>query len=153
MNENIIPVNSEALSRALVAVVGEQTATAVTQAYQAIDAAMNYGFQQGLAKGDEQRKQAAEEYVAALDRANVMVNHDSWELGYRKGLDDATDAQEAFDDGYIEGATDARTRPEEADDYISYLCSLDLPEVDNYDDQADIDGFDGRTDQYDELDY
>jgi hypothetical protein len=139
-------VNSEALSRALVAVVGEQTATAVTQAYQAIDAAMNYGFQQGLAKGEEQRKQAAEEYVAALGRAENE--------GFNAGADGKQDAEQvAFDDGYIEGATDARTRPEEADDYIAYLCSLDLPEVDNYDDQADIDGFDGRTDQYDELDY
>jgi hypothetical protein len=147
MNENIIPVNSEALSRALVAVVGEQTATAVTQAYQAIDAAMNYGFQQGLAKGEEQRKQAAEEYVAALGRAENE--------GFNAGADGKQDAEQvAFDDGYIEGATDARTRPEEADDYIAYLCSLDLPEVDNYDDQADLDGFDGRTDrQYDELDY
>jgi uncharacterized protein YecT (DUF1311 family) len=150
MNENIIPVNSEALSRALVAVVGEQTATAVTQAYQAIDAAMNYGFQQGLAKVEERLKQAAEEYVAALERTDKAAYDHGFQESHAQAVEDAE--QVAFDDGYIEGATDARTRPEEADDYIAYLCSLDLPEVDNYDDQADLDGFDGTYDWRDQFD-
>lgn len=107
MKDLIIPVNNEAMSKALVGIVGEEKAKEVVAAYKAIDEAMCAGYQKGLAEGEELRAAAAKEYVEALGRANE-----------RK----AEEHQEAYDDGYMDGVQDARMAPEEADDYISFLC-------------------------------
>jgi hypothetical protein len=106
MQQFIVPVNNEALSRALVAVTSAETAELILKAYKAIEEAMTFGYQAGISAGDEQRKMAAAEYVASLELADEEL-------------------QQAFDDGYVDGVSDARSNPEEADAYIECLCQQD----------------------------
>jgi hypothetical protein len=142
MNDLIVPVNNEAMSRALLAVVGETNSQAVVQAYQAIDSAMVFGYQKGLAEGDAMRKAAAEEYVAAIARAEYTAGEtladsveaeldETFKNGYDEGYDEGYDAsindlaQATYDDGYIDGVQDARVWPRYADEQLERLCEGD----------------------------
>ena len=66
---DIQPCNSEALKRALEAVSGTEVAKITIAAYQAIDQAMKFGYDAGIAAGEADRAAAAKEYTEALDRA------------------------------------------------------------------------------------
>jgi hypothetical protein len=129
MNEYIVPVNNEALSRALVAVAGEEQAAQIIKAYQAIDAAMAFGHAQGIKAAPPKDEET------------------SFKAGYDAGFKEASIGfqlyNEAYDDGYVDGVSDARSNPSYADEVVADLCSED--EVDDYDHQADLDGFDGNT--------
>jgi uncharacterized protein with von Willebrand factor type A (vWA) domain len=115
MKEFIIPVNNEAHSRALEAVVGPETAQAILRAYKAIDSAMVFGYERGL-------KEAAE---AAL--VNDVEDREPFEAGYDAGYADAevNDRNRAldYDDGYVAGVSDARLYPADADREVARLCS------------------------------
>ena len=147
MKDLIIPVNNEALSRALLAVVGETSTAAVCQAYQAIDAAMVFGYARSQEEEAEKREAQAKEYVAALQRsedrdtkasfdAGFKAGYQAAEEGYRDETDTANEAnlQDAFDDGYLDGVHDARVNPEQADDYVAFL----VDELYDYDFEAEM---------------
>lgn len=147
VNSNIIPVNNEALSRAMIAVVGEEQTALITKAYQLIDAGMAYGYAQGVAHDAEKSKMAADEYVYKLDKAFergcAQAAEDAWETGYTKGMTDGADQADAatYDDGYVHGVSDACLWPKYADEQVARLCSADeydeVETFDNYDDFAD----------------
>jgi hypothetical protein len=115
MKDFIIPVNNEAHSRALVAVVGEETAALVLKAYQAIDSAMVFAYERSQAEEAEKRKVLAEEYVAALQRSEDRDTKDAFKQGYDTGYKAAEDAgaleayhRAEYDDGYTDGVSDFR---------------------------------------------
>lgn len=64
----------------------------------------------------------------------------------------AQNMEDSYNDGYVDGVSDARMMPAEADRVVAELCVED-EEVDAYDDQADEDGFDGTYDNYDIFTY
>jgi hypothetical protein len=152
----IIPVNKEALSMALVEVVGEEQAKVICQAYKALDAAMVMGYQRGLADADAAFKAGFDKGAAeTLTNLRELTDEEKEEnfnagqivgndIGFNRGYAASEDA--AYDDGYVDGVCDARSAPEYADERVSELCSDE--EVDDYDDQADLDGFDGTYDDY-----
>jgi hypothetical protein len=124
MKDFIIPVNNEALSRALVAVAGEDTAKLIVQAYQAIDQAMVFGYERGLAAAalaSKEEKDAAMSgsYDAGYD-TGLRDGHEEME---QRGFD-AND-QEAYEDGYVAGVSDARARPQVADEEMERLCAAE----------------------------
>jgi hypothetical protein len=130
MKDLIIPVNNEAHSRALVAVVGEETAALVLKAYQAIDSAMVFGYERSQAEEAEKRKVLAEEYVAALQRSEDRDTKDAFNNGYNAGFVDGSEdlsnqERAAYDDGYVDGVSDARVFPAYADERVAELCSED----------------------------
>jgi hypothetical protein len=88
MKDLIVPVNNEALSRVLLAIVGPDTTKTIVEAYKHIDAAMLFGYERGIAAGDAMRKAAAEEYVSLLGRMDA-------------------NASVAFNEGYEDGAAEA----------------------------------------------
>lgn len=102
MNANIIPVNNDALSRALVAVVGEQTAAVIVKSYQELDKAMADGYKAGFEAGR----------TAGFQEAVDMIDVEACE-------------QIAYDDGYVDGVSDARVFPADADAYVAQLVSED----------------------------
>jgi hypothetical protein len=119
MKDLIIPANNEALSRALVAIVGQEQTEAVLKAYQVIDQAMVFGYQRGLKVAEEQSKM---EYVKHLGLR--------WQEGFDAGFVDgkhcaALSEQDSFDEGYVDGVQDARMDPETADTYLDHLCAMD----------------------------
>lgn len=111
----LIPVNAEALKRAMEAVSGPEVATLTLNAYKAIDAAMHFGFQAGLLDA------RAEATRARFDAEDAAAREEAVKL------------QESYDNGYCDGVQDARVDPKEADEYLEYLCSLDISE-DEFDD-------------------
>lgn len=133
MKEFIIPVNVEAHSRALVAIVGEESAQLILKAYKAIDSAMVFGYERGHKDGSEEVN-VASEALQALSRNEGYAEgqrqyaEDSWEAGYSKGLSDGyTEADDscAYDDGYCHGVSDARLCPADADREVARLCGED----------------------------
>jgi hypothetical protein len=144
MQNFIIPVNNEALSRALVAVAGEETAALICKAYKVIDEAMQFGHAQGTAEAEGRAKVQAEDI--AMKQASVFTPEEGserksygigWDDGYEEGFADGTkDArstyvdQESFDEGYAEGVHDARVRPEVADEYLAGLVDADTELLD-----------------------
>lgn len=184
MQDLIIPVNNEALSRAFAAVLTPEQATLVGQAYTAIDKAMRYGFEKGIAVAAERakiietvaeanepvvdlgvtgavntvqaareaydegfnagaaetlqnlRNMTAEEEQKHYEAGWITGRAEGYEAGFKNGYK-AADGE--YDDGYVDGVSDARSHPEFADDEVAALCDTEV----YYDDQADIDGFDG----------
>jgi hypothetical protein len=123
MQKSIIPVNNEALARAMNATVGEENTVLIAKAYAAIDQAMAYGYAQGTKDAqDAAALKAADDYEEAFESGRLSTESFGTQAG-----------QEAFDDGYIEGVHDARVRPESADAYIEFLCELDMA-ADEFDD-------------------
>lgn len=117
MKDLIIPVNNEALSRALIAIAGEEKTVVILEAYRLIDAAMIFGYQKGLNEGAEDRATAAKEYVEAIDRdGDAAYDH-----GFMEGHSQS--AAESYDDGYVDGVSDARSFPDFADDQVALLCA------------------------------
>lgn len=126
----LIPVNGEALKRAMEAVSGPEVATLTLKAYAAIDQAMHYGFLRGEAGYNTK---TAADLKTALDHAASAYN-EGFSEGVNAGRNEgAAEHQESYDNGYMDGVEDARVDPEEADDYIAYLCSLDV--IDDFDDE------------------
>jgi hypothetical protein len=135
MNEFITPVNNEALSRVLVALGGEEHAQAVVKAYKVVDEAMAFGYARSQEEEAEKRKVMTEEYVAALQRSEDRDTKEAWEAGYSAGYEEGCRNETAtYGDGYIDGVSDARTWPAEADRRVAELCSDEA-----YDDQRDLD--------------
>lgn len=120
MQQFIVPVNNEALARAVNGVFGDGAAEAVFKAYKTIDEAMVFGFQAGrmdeATKVLAEREKENEELARTLDI--VTKSHEE-------------ETQQAFDDGYIGGVTDARVDPEEADAYIEFLMQDDSYDLDD----------------------
>jgi hypothetical protein len=128
MKDLITPVNNEALVRAVTAVVGVDAMKLIKTAYEAIDAAMAFGY----AKGVEDGKVAAEEansYAVgfkdgyedgfnASEDLNVDVETKAFQRGWKAADGD-------YDDGYCDGVADARSHPEYADATIAALCDED----------------------------
>lgn len=153
MKDLIIPVNNEAHSRALTALFGPEKAQEFLKAYQAIDSAMAFGYERATADAAEASKKQAEEYVEALQRSEDRDHKEAFKQGYDAGFNDGADGRQdveksAYDYGYVDGVSDARMSPSDADRIVEELCSADEAEVDDYDDQADEDGFDGRYDDF-----
>jgi hypothetical protein len=166
MQQYIIPVNNEALSRAINGLYGDNAAEAVGKAYGVIDGAMQLAFEAGrLEEATKVLAERAEEAVkinADIETARqhgFMAGHahsedydtkeafsDGYDAGFADGEefmkthDAKRELQDSFDDGYLEGVHDARVNPEEADDYVTYLCNTDQywPEFDgtHHDDAA-----------------
>jgi len=134
MKDLIIPVNNEALSRALVAVAGEAMAKTIVDAYKAIDAAMVFGYERSQAEEAEKRKEMAEGYVAALHSSEDRDTQEAFDNGYEQGFADGkeyvellSDAEEhnVYNDGYVNGVSDARVWPSCADRRVRELCGED----------------------------
>lgn len=125
MNLNIIPVNSEALSRAFAAVLQPEQATLVQKAYQAIDAAMAYGYEQSQTVEAEKRRVMSEEYVAALGRSEDRDGKEAFDNGYKAGYVEGHGDRPDYDDGYVDGVSDARAMPAYADEKVAELCRDD----------------------------
>lgn len=123
MKDLIIPVNNEALSRALLMVVGEQNTKVIVEAYRLIDAAMVFGYEKSQNEEADKRKTQAEEYVSALERADKRVASGSFNEGYDAGYKDANEACTEYDDGYVDGVADARAFPQFADEQVALLCA------------------------------
>lgn len=100
-------------------------------------------------------------YSEANDASFAEGHNYGYDAGHHDGITSAAHAydngfvegyvgfeQASYDDGYIDGGSDARVSPSEADRIVAELCSADEAEVDDYDDQADEDGFDGRYDDF-----
>lgn len=113
---NIVSVNNDALSRAMIAVVGEEQAALITKAYEVIDLAMAEGFREGM--------KSAQAEAADL---NAEAAAKEWGNGY--------------DEGYLDGVGDARARPQLADvtsaDIIAERERLEDP---HYSASEDFDG-------------
>lgn len=134
MKDLIIPVNNEALARALIAVAGEEQTKLIVTAYGLIDQAMVFGYEKSQAEEADKRKKMAEDYVAALERSRGFDEAPVFKAGYDAGFSDAdidvgeqhrADQQESYDDGYVDGVADARAFPDFADDQVSLLCAAD----------------------------
>lgn len=124
---NLIPVNSEALERVLVALYGTAGRDVVLQAYHVVDQAMADAHMQGFKEG----YQSAE---AAYDKnADAAYDHGFME-GHAAPCDcevlNEDQLQFEWDSGYLEGVHDARVKPEEADRYVALLVSQDVQEED-----------------------
>lgn len=137
MNDRIIPVNQEALSRALIAVVGAETAKTITEAYQAIDQAMAFGYAQGTADAAAARTSMTEEFAAKLnatyEEGRRQSNEDAWEAGYAKGFEEGSRASYIdYDEGYIDGVRDVRAHPDHADERVAALCYADEFDTDEF---------------------
>jgi hypothetical protein len=157
MQQFIVPVNNEALSRALVAVSGQENAELILKAYKAIEEAMTFGYQQGTADAKADKESRASEVLQeAVQKHDAIYNE-----GYNNGLadtrgqfdaiasksyDEGYDAGREFsetwkrdeqalfyDDGYVDGVSDARMCPEEADRYVAQLCAEDEDEDEAWD--------------------
>jgi hypothetical protein len=157
MKDLIIPCNVEAHSRALVAIVGEENAQLILKAYKAIDSAMVFGYERGLAeapKGSQvdpseletQNKfmfeqSYAEGYKDGMEAAegyDANLSDQVFKNGYKAGYDDARceyhcDDQLSYDDGYVAGVSDARVCPADADREVARLCEADEDRGDIYD--------------------
>lgn len=144
MKEFIIPVNNEAHSRALKAIVGDDTAQLVLKAYQAIDSAMVFGYERGLsdaaAASNKQATEAATDISSEREAQDKFLYSTARAAGFDAGYEAAEDnwrnsdhgmqvqdtqLQGSYDDGYVDGVKDAREDPEEADDYIGFLTDAD----------------------------
>jgi hypothetical protein len=149
MQQYIVPINNEALSRAIKALHGEPALQAIYQAYAAIDEAMKFGWEAGrldeatkvLAERatETQLRQEAEPKVPSFT-PEEQAKAQSYGYGYDDGYDAASATnQDSFDDGYCEGVDDARRDPEAADEYIDFLVNGD--EYDSFDpsEYTDID--------------
>lgn len=178
MKDLIIPVNNEAHSRALVSVVGEDTAQVILRAYKAIDSAMVFGYERGLkyavdaADIDPEPKLNAQEEGADWPEGSQvkpmnavqLLEHEAFKNGYDAGYeagynnahaerDENEQRKSSYDDGYVDGVSDARMCPAEADARVAELCGYDDFETmedfeDFYDDQDDLDGFDGLYEDF-----
>lgn len=126
MKDLIIPVNNEALSRALVAVAGETMTKTIVDAYKEIDSAMVFGYERGVAEAKVAKD-------AAYEEGRRQSNEDAWEAGYAKGFDDGEDVaglseaeeENVYNDGYVDGVSDARMWPSFADQRVAELCGSD----------------------------
>lgn len=96
MKDLIVPVNNEALSRAMIACVGEQAAKLITLSYQEIDKARAFGYERGVKETTEAQAAA---HAAALENE--------------------------YNDGYVDGVSDARSDPAKADAQIAALLDID----------------------------
>jgi hypothetical protein len=110
-------VNTEALSRAAVALVGPQMTDAIAQLYAVIDQAMKDGYELG-------KLEATEGVEKALDNAF----DEGWKYGEAEGKLEALADIEAiacseWDEGYLAGVSDARGRPSMADQNVSEILS------------------------------
>lgn len=143
MKDLIIPVNNEALSRALIAVVGEENTKMVVEAYKLTDQAMVFGYEKSQNEEAEARKKMAEDYVAALQRAERRDTKSSFDDGFEEGAAFArgSEDQSAYDDGYVDGVADARAWPKYADEQLERLCSADEYDEANVSDSGDVNAY------------
>jgi len=132
MKDLIIPANAEALSRAQIAIVGEDTTRLIMEAYKLIDSAMVFGYQKSQEDEAEGRKKLAEEYIAAQQAYEARDTSQAFRHGYDEGFEQAGGGedipaaqQESYDDGYVDGVSDARAFPRFADDQVALLCAGD----------------------------
>lgn len=145
MQDLIIPVNNEALARAMTAVVGDETAALITKAYQQIDGAMWFGYQRGLKDAGETAEKAAEETksddgiqsellyrqakLEGFEEGCRQRAEDEWEAGYARGFDDGEEVtgldETDYDSGYVDGVSDARVWPAVADAQVARICQAD----------------------------
>jgi hypothetical protein len=106
-------LNVEALSRASVAFVGEEMTRKILALYSIIDKATHDGYQLGL-------YEAEQGIEARLDAAF----DNGWELGHDEGeAEGIAERGPAWDEGYIEGVTDARRWPAIADETVAQIIS------------------------------
>ena len=136
MKDLITPVNVDALSRAQIAVVGEENTKLIIELYGMIDKAMVFGYEKGLAEGAEIRAEMADEYVAALQRQDDSRQEyadDAFERGRAQA------EGELYDDGYVDGVADARAFPGFADEQVARLCAED-----DYYEDPDMREYDGQ---------
>jgi hypothetical protein len=145
MKDLIIPVNNEALSRAMVSIVGDQATAMILNAYKVIDAAMVFGYERGAVSAErfEQGKIQGDllGYARGYDEGHRQRQEDEWEAGYAKGLDDGNgrteeDDQSAYDDGYVDGVSDCRMWPSFADQNVDRLCAQDEIDMSEYDEHG-----------------
>lgn len=120
MQDQIIPVNNEAMQRALTAVVGPDASRLVGEAYKAIDAAMAFGYTKGNEEG----------FKAGYQRAEMDGKAQATEVAKRVSDD-------AYDDGYVDGVADARAHPEYADAEVAKLTAEDEYDEANVSDSGD----------------
>lgn len=105
MNENIIPVNNEALGRALTAVVGADTAAVIVKAYQEIDKAMADGHMAGFKEGYKAAEEASQNRADdAFERGRRQGDEDQWEGGYNQGHTEGY--EQGFNDSFGDEFTD-----------------------------------------------
>jgi hypothetical protein len=145
MKDLIIPVNNEAHSRALVAVVGEETAQVILRAYKAIDSAMMFGYERGLKEAAEaSAAKEATDYKAAFE-CGYKAGYMDAEEGYRSedNLSEEKNLKDSYDDGYINGVSDARMSPSTADRIVAKLCYADEDFEDFYDEDEFYEGDSG----------
>ncbi len=132
MKDLIIAVNNEALSRALVAVAGEALAKTIVDTYKAIDAAMVFGYERSQEEAEKHKELAAKEYVASLQRADRDTK-EAFDEGYTPGFIDGkehaglsvVEEENVYNDGYVDGVSDARLWPSYADQRVRELCGED----------------------------
>ena len=105
-------VNVTALEKAAVAIVGTQAFAVITSLYQMLDQAIKDGYELG-------RIDAEQNVEERLDAA--------FDNGFEQGSEFLADAeaneQQAYDEGYLEGVSDARARPDVADDTVAAIIS------------------------------
>lgn len=115
-------VNVVALHRASVAIVGPEVTNLMAQLYRIIDQAMKDGYD--LAKFDAEMN--VEE---RLD--------DAFDNGFECGVEHAEEAicSKSWDQGYLEGVSDAQRRPEIAEETVTDIVNTMMAEAygDEYD--------------------
>lgn len=114
-------MNSDALHRTAVLMLGTDGAEALAKTYQAFASAMQNAYNQGHLAGT---MEAAEENEERVDEA--------FDEGFEQGsmfaeLEAQADTEQAldevFDDGYLEGVDDARRVPALADDRVQAIIN------------------------------
>jgi len=104
----VITVNEEALIKAATFIVGQDATNAIINLYQMLDTTEKNAFDLGRDVGASQADEAAAE---------------AWDLGYDQG---EADGSATADAAYVQGVTDARTRPEQADETVAVLAEKSL---------------------------
>jgi hypothetical protein len=117
-------MNSDALHRSALLMLGADGAEALAKTYQAFSNAMQAAYNQGHLAG----------VMDENDRAEGLID-DAFDEGFEQGTkfaqleaavdeDDTLQAiDESFDDGYLEGVDDARRIPAFADDRVQAILN------------------------------
>jgi hypothetical protein len=121
-------VNGKALNDAINLMFGPELTAVVGKLYFALDASMKAGYELGLQKGQENLE-------AACDASFDTGHTEGYGQGRGEAEVDITEiGSEAYDNGYLQGVSDARVNPALADEVVQDIINVRAEEFyDEYD--------------------
>jgi hypothetical protein len=125
-------INTDALSRVLTAIHGEEATAAIGAVYKITADAMQAAFNMGRTVGTEEAQAMAQ--LDAEARIEERLDN-TFDNGFAEGKAQAEDGD--YNEGYMDGVRDARATPSLADNNVQSIINEGAAEY--FDNQLDFD--------------